>query len=66
MLARVRESRNALELRSVAATDREFNVLRTAVVLTALSDVLPGVERTALPREVGPAAERDIAGLAPT
>lgn len=66
MLARVRELRNARESRSVAATDREFKVLRTALVLMALRDVLPGIGRSTLPREVGPAAERDIADLAPT
>jgi hypothetical protein len=80
MLARVCELRNSLVLRSAPAIEREFNVFRTALVLTALRDALglvlcvavdriselPGVDLTTLPREVGPTAERDIAGLALT
>jgi hypothetical protein len=49
MRARVLELRNALVLRNAPATEREFNVLRTALVLTfALLVVLEVAFRVAL------------------
>ena len=94
MWERLLGSRNALVLRNAPATEREFNVLRTALDLTfALRVAFPAVRvafpalRVAFPvvwsgvlwptelfegctvearltRELGRAAERDIAGLA--
>jgi len=87
MWERLLGSRHALVLRNAPATEREFNVLRTALDLTfavrvtfpalrvAFPVVLSGVlwptalfegctVEARLTRELGRAAERDIAGLA--
>jgi hypothetical protein len=80
MSARVRDWRNSLRLLNAPATEREFNVERTALDLMfaprVAAPAVLGVIRPAalfsgvwavvdrLPRELGDAAERDIAGLA--